>query len=160
MVISPREWYVCVFQICSGTLRYTTHQKHLSRRLQGTLSKCPFLFHSSQLHPRGQCHPNPHTKPLWRPTNCVFGRFGGGGSIPLLLLDKGLYACAPVQRALGCLLSIWRCVSCHDVVCTAHCTHNKLYRTPYKSWRGGVNYAGEWRVEYRDLTKERANVKE
>lgn len=32
-----------------------------------------------------------------------------------------------------CCCSVWQCVSCHDVVCTAHCSHTKLYLPHYKS---------------------------
>ena len=32
-----------------------------------------------------------------------------------------------------CGSSVWQCVSCHDVVCTAHCSHTKLYLPRYKS---------------------------
>lgn len=28
---------------------------------------------------------------------------------------------------------MWRCVSCHDVVCAAHCSHTKLQPPRYKS---------------------------
>lgn len=48
-----------------------------------------------------------------------------------------------------CCSSVWRCVSCHDVVCTAQCTRTKLYLPHYKSLWGDaekVNKRGKaWR---------------
>lgn len=41
---------------------------------------------------------------------------------------------------------VWKCVSCHDVVCTAHCSHTKLYLPHYKSLGrepGKVNKRGK-----------------
>lgn len=40
--------------------------------------------------------------------------------------------CACVYET-ECFCSVWQCVSCHDVVCTAHCSHTKLYLPRYKS---------------------------
>lgn len=51
-------------------------------------------------------------------------------------------------REIECCFSVWQCVSCHDVVCTAHCSHTKLYLPRYKSLGrtpGKVNKSGKVR---------------
>lgn len=51
---------------------------------------------------------------------------------PLRLASSMRVPCM-CARGTECCFSVWRWPSCHDVVCTAHCSHTKLYMPHYKS---------------------------